>query len=83
MPRDSNSDPETPEPYRRYRVPDAAEIEPAVDNAKVDEGQEDKAPHDVCGFLFAIGISLFSILFYFAIFGLIAWVIAMMLGLIG
>lgn len=82
MPRDSKSETDTPEGYRRYRVPDPEEMESSVDNSNIDDAQEDAAAFDTCGLLFTIGISLFSILFYLAAFGLIAWVIASMLGLI-
>ena len=81
MPRDSKNENGAPESYRRYRVPDPEEMESSVDNSNVDDVQADGHPADTCGLLFTIGISLFSILFYLAIFGLIAWVIAVMLGL--
>ena len=81
MPRDSKNENGAPESYRRYRVPDPAVTEPTAENGTVDDAQVDGHPTDICGLLFTIGISLFSILFYLAIFGLIAWVIAVMLGL--
>ena len=81
MPRDSKNEDGAPEPYRRYRVPDPAVTKPTAENGTVDDIQADGHPADTCGLLLTIGISLFSILFYLAIFGLIAWVIAVMLGL--
>lgn len=82
MPRDSKSETDPSEGYRRYRVPDPEEMESSVDNSNVDDAQEDAAAFNTCGVLSAIGVSLFGILFYLAIFGVIAWVIASMLGLI-
>jgi len=81
MPRDSKNENGAPEPYRRYRVPDAEATESTVDDAADDDSQAVHRAADTCGLLLTIGISLFSILFYLAIFGLIAWVIAVMLGL--
>ena len=82
MPRDSKNETDEPTAYRRYRVPDPAVTEPNAENDTVDDARVDGHPADICGVIFALGISLFSILFYLAIFGLIAWVIAVMLGLV-
>ncbi len=51
-------------------------------NAQVEDDQSDESSGDACGLLFAISVSLFSILFYVAAIGFILWVIAMMLGLV-
>ena len=77
MPRDPKSEIDTPEPYRRYRVPD-----PTVPEATVENATDDDDVSNTCGLLFTIVLSLFSVAFYLGIFGLIAWVIASMLGLI-
>ena len=82
MPRDSKNETDEPAPYRRYRVPNPAVTEPTTENDTVGDVKADGHPADICGLLITLGISLFSILFYLAIFGLIAWVIAMMLGLV-
>ena len=81
MPRDSKNENDTPTSFRRYRVPDPTVTQTSADDTNVEDAKADGHPADTCGLLFTIGISLFSILFYLAAFGLIAWVIAMMLGL--
>ena len=81
MPRDSKNDSDSPAPYRRYRVPDPTVEDSSADNSNVDDTQEDAGKRNPCGVLFAIGVSFFSILLYLAGFGLIAWMIASMLGM--
>ena len=83
MPRDSKSDAETPLSYRRYRVPDPTVAESPVDTATAaaDDGT------GTCDVLLVIALALVSIAFYITmivvIIGLVAWVLASMLGLIG
>lgn len=63
-------------------MPDTRGTEFTEVNAQVEDDQSDESSGDACGLLFAISVSLFSILFYVAAIGFILWVIAMMLGLV-